>query len=82
METWKLEIKRQLTEATKQHAIGKNLKELCSVLLDGDTKFNMVYSAGRGQYTRIRFTEEKIGRQTTKLILQNYGKKVYDYLKL
>ena len=82
MENWKQQIRRQVTDATKQHCIGSNLKELVKTLLDGDTIFIMVYSSGRGLYTRVKFTEDKIGRETTKLILKKYGKQVYNYLKI
>jgi len=82
METWKQTIKSQIKDATKQHCIGSNLKELCNILLDGDTEFKMIYSAGRGQYTRIKFVPEKVGKETTKLILTNYGAKVLNFLKM
>jgi hypothetical protein len=82
METWKLAIKEQIKQASKQHCIGSNLKELCNILLDGDTEFKLVYSSGRAQYTRVKFVPQKVGKETTKLILVNYGAKLLNFLKL
>jgi len=78
---WKEKIKQQLTEASKQNAIGSNLKQLVKDLLKGDTEFIMVYHSARGQYGLVRFMTSEIGLETRKIILTEYGAHVWKLLK-
>ena len=73
---WKKKIKNQVKEARKLNRINTELKKLVLLLTLGDTKFDMIYSSSRDCYMTIRFTE-KLGKQTSKILLTKGYKTLY-----
>lgn len=79
--SWKEDIKNQIKEASQRKAISPGLKEVCNTLLKGDSEFILVYSSSREKYTRLEFRVDKVDKETVKLILNEYGPKVWKILK-
>lgn len=78
--SWRDKIEVQILNASKQHSIGPNLRDLGRLLLNGDTEFHLVYRASRDQYVTLRFVGE-VGIVTRRLILKNYGAQTWKLLK-
>ena len=78
---WKDELRLKILKATDQKAISKELKEFCKDILNGNTRFILVFLSGRGKYVTIRFTE-KITVDTKLIILKKYGIKTYKNFKI
>lgn len=70
---WKAEIEKQIKQATNQHKIGRELKKLAKLLLNGDTRFILVYFSSREQFAYLSFKEPMT--QTTALLLLKNGYK-------
>ena len=73
---WKKEITKQLKQATEQGKIHKELKKLAKLLLDGDTRFILVYLNGRGQFIAVSF-REPMTKKTGALLLRKGYKNFY-----
>lgn len=73
---WKVEIQQKLIQATNQRKIGTELKKLAKLLLNGDTRFILVYSSSRDTYFTILF-KEKMSILTAQLLLKNGYKQFY-----
>lgn len=68
--SWEILIQQQLKEASKSNKIHSELKKLVKLLLNGSTRFNMVYSSSRDQYMTVIF-REPIKSDTALLLAQN-----------
>jgi hypothetical protein len=73
---WKVEIKQQLIEASKQRKISNSLKKLVKLLLDGDTRFNLVYSSSRETYVTVIF-RDRVCKKTLRILLLNGYKNLF-----
>ena len=73
---WKIEIEKQIKQATDQRKIPKELKKLAKLLLSGDTRFILVFLSGRGQFGYLSF-KEPMTRTTALLLLKNGYKQIY-----
>lgn len=77
---WRTKIKKDLKEAHNNKCISPELARLAKDLLEGDTKFNLIFSSSRQKFTTLRFDGEiKIGSK--KILVIDYGIHLYKHLR-